>query len=541
MKSKWMVIFSALVMLLSACTQTSNTHEELEVSGVLTPPGEGVFRILSSSENKSLEAILQEFAHKKSIKLEMVYDGSVDSMYKLQNSPQNYDAVWLASSLWISMGDTQKKVRNQKSVMTSPVVWGIRKSTAKQLGFVGREVSMNEILSAVQQGKLKFSMTSASQSNSGASAYMGMISAFSGNPETITAETLKDQKLRQKLVQLLSGIERSSGSSGFLKDMFLEKDYPAMVNYESVIIETNQELVKRGREPLYVIYPTDGLTLADYSLGYIQNNGSSDAKEKFFQELQTYMLSDSVQARIQETGRRVGLGGMVTQADPAVFNPKWGIDTNRILTPIKFPESSVILEALNLYQSEFRKPSYTVYCLDFSGSMKGEREQELKSAMEMLLDQRKARDSMLQGSGQDVITILPFSSSVLDKFHAVGGDNFGELLGQVKNLAPDGGTDIYSCSLEAIQELVQIDKDKYITSAVLMTDGESTGTGEQLEIYYHQSEMDIPIFSIAFGEAASNGTDGNTQLSFIKKLTNAELFDSKKGLSEAFKKVRGYN
>ena len=32
-----------------------------------------------------------------------------------------------------------------------------------------------------------------------------------------------------------------------------------MVNYESVVIETNQELLKEGREPLYAIYPVDGL------------------------------------------------------------------------------------------------------------------------------------------------------------------------------------------------------------------------------------------------------------------------------------------
>ncbi|GIP22419.1 VWA domain-containing protein [Paenibacillus sp. J22TS3] len=541
MKHKWMVILTAAVLLLSACTSGSRQAvENPDNSGVMAPPGEGVFRILSSSENKSLEPLLKDYADQKGYKLEMVYEGSVDSMYQLQRSPQNYDGVWLASSLWISMGDTQKKVRNLKSVMTSPVVWGIRKSKAKELGLTGREVGMNEILSAVQQGRLRFSMTSASQSNSGASAYIGMISAFSGSPETITGDMLKNPNLRTKLVKLLAGVERSSGSSGFLKDMFLEKDYPAMVNYESVIIETNQELIKRGREPLYVVYPKDGLTLADYSFGFIQNDTNKE-KEKFFQDLQGYLLSEPVQARIQETGRRVGLGGMVAEANPAVFNPDWGIDTTRILTPIKFPDANVILEALNLYQSEFRKPSYTVYCLDFSGSMQGDREHELKSAMEMLLDQNRARDSLLQGSAQDVITILPFSSEVTERYHAEGADNFKTLLDQVNQLAPDGGTDIYSCSLEAVKELSQVDKDKYIASAVLMTDGESSGSGDGLAAYYRQSGRDIPVFSIAFGEAASNGTDGNTQLTFIKKLTNAELFDSRKGLAEAFKKVRGYN
>lgn len=36
-----------------------------------------------------------------------------------------------------------------------------------------------------------------------------------------------------------------------------------MVNYECLVIQANQELEAQGREPLYVVYPTDGLTIAD--------------------------------------------------------------------------------------------------------------------------------------------------------------------------------------------------------------------------------------------------------------------------------------
>ncbi len=36
---------------------------------------------------------------------------------------------------------------------------------------------------------------------------------------------------------------------------------------------------------------------------------------------------------------------------------EWGINTDRILSPIKLPTADVIMEALNLYQGEFRKPS----------------------------------------------------------------------------------------------------------------------------------------------------------------------------------------
>ena len=61
-----------------------------------------------------------------------------------------------------------------------------------------------------------------------------------------------------------------------------------------------------------------------------------------------------------------------------------------------FPTEDVIQEALTLYQTSFKKPSYTVFALDFSGSMTGDGEEELKKAISTLLDQEKAKEYLLQ-------------------------------------------------------------------------------------------------------------------------------------------------
>ncbi len=152
----------------------------------------------------------------------------------------------------------------------------------------------------------------------------------------------------------LAGINRSSGSSGWLKDLFLQGDgkYDAMVNYESTIIETNQELVRRGQEPLYVIYPTDGLVIADSQLGYVDNGDKE--KEAFFRKLQDYLTSPAVQTKLLQLGRRTGFAGQLTDAPADVFRTEWGIDTKKILSPIKLPGEDVIREALSLYQTAFR-------------------------------------------------------------------------------------------------------------------------------------------------------------------------------------------
>src|SRR5699024_1021117 len=138
-----------------------------------------------------------------------------------------------------SMGDQQHLVKHTDSVSNTPVVLGNRKSLAQELGFVGQEVSVKDIVAAIQEGKMCCCMTSATQSNSGASAYVGFLYALLGKEDAITLADLESSQLQQDMTRLLSGIERSSGSSEWLMDMFLEGDYDAMVNYECLVISTN--------------------------------------------------------------------------------------------------------------------------------------------------------------------------------------------------------------------------------------------------------------------------------------------------------------
>ena len=491
------------------------------------------FTILSGSENQSIEPIVADYAKEQGYQLEMVYKGSVDSMLELQNNPEIYDGIWLPNSMWIHMGDTNNVVKHDKSIFTSPVVFGIKQSKAEELGFTKNDVMVEDILQAVEQKKLSFMMTSATQSNSGASAYIGFLYALLGNPDTITKESLQDSQLQEDIRKLFSGINRSSGSSGWLKDLYLKGDYDAMVNYEAVIIETNKELIDQGKEPLYVVYPKNGLTISDNTLGYIDNGDAE--KEAFFTSMQDFLLSKDTQDRVAELGRRTGLGGVVKNADPNIFNPDWGIQTESPLVPIKFPTEDVIQEALTLYQTSFKKPSYTVFALDFSGSMGGTGEEELKEALSTLLDQNKAKQYLLQSSDEDKVVVIPFNNSVIDIWEANQLSQYPALLQNVTNTYSGGGTDIYNPVIEGLNLLSNVDTNQYNPAVILMTDGRSEGNISQLEEYYQNLNKDIPVFSIMFGDASDE------QLNEISDLTRARTFDGKDNLVEAFKNAKGYN
>src|SRR5699024_4703729 len=196
---------------------------------------------------------------------------------------------------------------------------------------------------------------------------------------------LQNDDLKTQIRELLSGVDRSSGSSDWLKNMFLNGNYDAMVNYECLVIDANEQLTAEGKEPLYVVYPYDGLSIADSPLGYVDHD--DDQKEEAFLAFQEEIMSADSQSAIEATGRRITANG-VSEENKDVFNADWGIDTERILSPIQMPEADVLMDALNIYQTEFKKPSLNIYCLDFSGSMTGEGEDQLKEAMSQILIQK---------------------------------------------------------------------------------------------------------------------------------------------------------
>ena len=523
-------ILTLCAAFLSGCAGSSDGRQAFG-SGL----GEKI-RILSGSENRELEEILKKCAKKTGVNLEIEYLGSVDIMRTLQQGADDYDAVWPASSLWLSLGDTGHLVKHVQSISLTPVVFGIRQSLAEELGFTKGDVSVRDIQQAIREGKMSFCMTSATQSNSGCSAYLGFLYALLGTDE-LKAGELESESLKADIRELLSGIDRSSGSSDWLKEMFLNGDFDAMVNYECLIISANRQLEQEGKEPLYVVYPYDGLSIAGSPLGYVDHG--NDEKEEAFLKVQEYLLSEEAQDAIQRTGRRTGYEG-VKDENEDVFRTDWGIDTDRILSPIPIPAADVLLEALNLYQTEFRKPSLTVYCLDFSGSMTGDGNDQLVEAMGQILIQENAAENLLLAGENEVNIVIPFTDSVSDVWTApdASEESLEDLYGKIAGEATVGGTDIYRAAREGLELIARnYDLDQYTPAIILMTDGMSNGSEdfEDFKAAYEAAGEDVPVFSILFGDAEKS------ELEELAELTNARVFDGREDLVGAFRSVKGYN
>ena len=494
------------------------------------------FHIVAGSEQKSLEPLVQGFCKRQHVKCQIDYKGSLDIGLMLAgDTPPEVDAVWPASSLWIELYDTRRRVKDLKSIDTTPVILGVRTSKARELGWIGKPVRMDDILQAVQAGKLSFLMTSATQSNSGAAAYLAMLAAAFGDGSRLDPAALDDQAARAKVKALLKGVARSSGSSGWLKDLYLEtaqagKPYDAMWNYEAVLKETNDALRQNGGELLYAVYPAEGAAYADAPLGYVER-GQDKKTRAFFDALQIYLLSAEAQARIAADGRRTAPG----MAAPARPEPDWNFDPSRVVPSVALPEPAVISRALTLYQEVLRRPSLTALCLDFSGSMQGQGEEQLKTAMRTLFDPAEASRALIQWSPADRIIVIPFDSSPRQTLTGDGSPaSQARLLSAIEAESSDGGTDMYACADAAFAAMQPYLDKGYLPAVVLMTDGESDNA-EGFDIAWRQGGHELPVFGVTFGDADKD------QLETVAKLTRARVFDGGKNLTEAFRSARGYN
>lgn len=274
------------------------------------------FKIISSSENEDLKEIILGFANQNNIDVDIEYAGTLDIMEKL-NSGEKYDAVWTSNSIWLYMLNDSVKTSNSESTSINPVVFAVTKSKAEQLGFIGKEIYTKDIIRAIESGNLKFSMSNPTRTNSGATAYLGLLSAIAGSPEVLKLEDIENENVKYELTNLFMGLERSSGSEDFLEELFLGGEYESIVTYESSIININKQLEKEAKETLYVLYPVDGVSISDSPFAYIDNG--NEAKKEIFCKIQDFILSNEGQKVLAETGRRTWFGGISENVDKATL------------------------------------------------------------------------------------------------------------------------------------------------------------------------------------------------------------------------------
>ncbi|PXF32762.1 hypothetical protein WH50_02900 [Pokkaliibacter plantistimulans] len=493
-----------------------------------------VMHVLAGSELKDLEPYLEQIRDATGVQLAFDYIGTLDGADRLMHDSR-YDLAWFSHGKYIALTQEQAKSRlivAQEKIMLSPVVMGIKRSVAARLGWDDKTpVTWRQMAEQASAGKLDFMMTDATASNSGFSALFGLLAAFSPNPAQPDFANV-DQTLLQAFFKGNTG---RSGSSGWLADRYVQEQqhFDGLVNYESVLLSLNQS--GELQEPLLLLYPQEGIVTADYPLMLLKAD-----KREAYNRLVTYLTSEAFQALIQEkTFRR-----------PVNRKVKLASEFRSGLIELPFPGTlETVDQALFMFLDQNRVPSSSLFVLDVSGSMAGERIAQLRAAVTNLT----GVDTTLSGKfarfrAREQLTLIPFSNQVRDEhsfaIHDVRQDS-GDMMAirnTVAGLEAQGGTAIYDALLRAYQDIdeqYRQDPQRYYT-IVLMTDGQNNqGVDFTAWRSWWQSApaylKRVRVFPILFGSAS------NDEMEAIASTTGGRTFDARKqDLVQVFKAIRGY-
>ncbi|MEN9659938.1 MAG: hypothetical protein RL571_3403 [Pseudomonadota bacterium] len=519
---KTFALLLASLLLLTACEKTPQTVADMN---------DGALTVLAGSELKDIEPLLPQIAAVTGIKLKLKYAGTLDAVEQIQSGAE-YDFAWLASNKYALLTPAAKaRIKASERTMISPVVLGLKTNKAKALGWAdpNKAPSWRDIADAAGTGKLHFAMSSPANSNTGFAAILGLASAVAGKGDALE---LKDIDFKT-LTAFAKAQSLTAGSSGWLAEVYEKEaaNLDGIVNYASVLHGMNSRL----KEPLTLIYPKDGVITADYPFMLLK-----ESQRAAYDKLVAYLKGAEFQQAMNKASYRQPVNSSVK---PIIASQ----DYFELAFPAKLEVVDGLLDA---YLNTLRRPADSTFVVDVSGSMQGQRIEQLRQSLTGLA----GGDSSLSGRytklrDRERIALLRFSDHVEDQqLWSLSSDKasnakllqaFSDYASQLQTT---GGTAIYTAAKTAYQAaLLRQSKDPdRVYSLLLMTDGINNDgmTLEEFKQWFstlQPQQQHIRIFAVLFGEAKSE------ELEVLTQASGGRVFDAKKaGLQAAFKDIRGY-
>jgi Ca-activated chloride channel family protein len=351
---------------------------------------------------------------------------------------------------------------------------------------------------------------------------------LAGATTAITGDQVR--QVSPQLTAFFKGQSFTAGSSGWLADAFPAKtDVSGIINYESVLLS-----MKAKGVDITLVHPSDGVVTADYPLTLLAGV-SNDARDRY-QRVVDYLRTEDVQRKLVEKTNRRPVVASAAAADRFV-GP---------LVELPFPVQLDTADALiSAYLNTLRRAPRTLYVLDLSGSMQGDRIAKLKQALTALT----GADTSLSGkfsrfANREQVLFVPFSTRpmAVQRYEVPAQAPEAELArirGAVQAMQVGGDTAIYDALVTAYTEaqaLINADPSR-LTTIVLLTDGVRT-TGRDIngfKTFQAAAPTKIPVFPVLFGESVQK------EMEDVAAVTGGKWFDARTvSLPEVFKEIRGY-
>jgi Ca-activated chloride channel family protein len=456
----------ATVALLTSCTATPTAQP---------------LTVLADSELASLEPLLNDLRAETGLRLQMDYLPTLAASRVLAET-DDYDLAWLSTDRYLRL-DSPRGAPPRTATMTTSVAVGLRPGVAERLR-ADRLPTWADLADAAAADTLTFAMADPRTADSGVAALVGVATAAAG-----TGSALREQDIA---CDHLRGFEHGhrvmADTVTHTVDRFVRagSDIDGLVGYESDLAALNAS--GRLPDPLEVVRPADGAVQSDYPLMLLDLNRQDD-----YRRMADWLRTESTQRRLAETTwRRPVVTGV--PRPPGLPESTGG--------ELYFPDSAAVVETLvdRYTAARDRPPAHTVFVLDFSGSMRGERMAALRTAFGRLTG--AGEPSFERFHNGERVTVLRFGATVEREptVTITGPGDLDRLRASVATESYATETAVWS-ALDQAYDVAAESSAETPVSIVLVTDGHSN-TGLSLAGYLREPRPgNVQLLVLATGEA----------------------------------------
>jgi Ca-activated chloride channel family protein len=416
------------------------------------------------------------------------------------------------------------------SLMQSPLVLAMPRPMALALGWPNAPVGWADLLKLAQDpqgwgryghpewGRFRLGKTSPVQSTSGLHALLATYYAATGLSADLTAANVQDPKV----ADFVRGVEASVLHYGDTVSTFLDglraSDAKAQaMSYVSAIATEEKQVLDynatRPSTPLVAVYPKDGTMVADHPYAILGASWVTEPQRAAARAFLTWLQSPQQQQRFLAAGFRdstghagpnVGLDSGIVAAGPAL---------------VLKPPAPAVLDMVRKSWDSIRKRARILLVLDISGSMDGDKLNQVKAAGAAALNVLAPDDQLgLWAFSDQIYKLVPI---------APVGPNHAELARHISVLQAGGGTALYRATREGVGEVLKGWDATRINAVVLLTDGQNSDPGDSdLDALLRSLEAQpaastVPVFTIGYGQDADLGT-----LARISKASNGRSYNA---------------
>jgi Ca-activated chloride channel family protein len=492
----------------------SSTADLLEDDGGDSLPTGEVLRVAYSPEKEALFTQLVDVFNQSGYQTD---DGRTIRVQPIRMEPEamlqgalngEFEVMSPDSSIWLhqldqryaeSLADPDAFLVSQtRYYAISPIVIAMWKDAARELGWPDRAIGWNDLVNhAIANPDFAWSHPSTS-SASGLLATLAEFYAASGATRGLTPEDLEKPETVARLQEMEGTVSYYGEGEWAVAQQVNERgrDYlDAFVAQEQLVVWLNQQ----GHD-IVAIYPVEGSLWEDHPLALLEVPGLDADHRLAFESFAGYLESAEAQNQVLARGYRPADLSLDLKGGDSPLTLSNGVNPDEPRTTLQLPGAQVIDQVRNVWWLIKRKTN--VYLVvDTSGSMEGEKLENVKEALATFVNQIEGTDErvgLIEFWGK-VDVLVP-----LDRL----GNNKSVLLAAIAGLESGGDTALLDGVARAHKELYQLNDLERINAIVAMTDGMENASAITLFDLQNQlergNEMGAPvvIFAIAYGHDA---------------------------------------